>query len=182
MQNPHHVWYHDFMLATEQPDHDHEEWSAALGHTIKVLRTDAGMSRRHLATQSGISYSYLSAIENGAKVPSAKILRVLAVRLGLQPHELYAATEARLARGRGPTDSAVDAVDAIIEDQDQRFHERQTARLGLQPSSSTSDLTSLMERLSVLPAADRAALASLDEADLAVLLTVARRLTAKGSN
>jgi hypothetical protein len=38
-----------------------------------------------------------------------------------------------------------------------------------------------MERLSILPAADRAALASLDEADLAVLLSVARRLAAKSA-
>ena len=182
MQNPHHVWYHDFMLATEQPDHDHEEWSAALGHTIKVLRTDAGMSRRHLATQSGISYSYLSAIENGAKVPSAKILRVLAVRLGLQPHELYAATEARLARGRGPTDSAIDADAAVIEAQDRRFYERQVARLGLQPSSDVTGVDALMERLSGLSETDLAALASLDEADLAVVVSVARRLAFKGSN
>ena len=174
------MWYSDIMLATEPQDH--EEWAASLGHTIKVLRTDAAMSRRHLATLSGISYSYLSAIENGAKVPSAKILRVLAVRLGLQPHELYAATEARLARGRGPTDSTIDADDAVIEAQDRRFYERQAARLGLQQSSATPDVDALMERLSGLSAADLAALASLDAADLAVLLTVARRLAAKGSN
>ena len=64
------MWYSDIMLANEIPQPDHEEWAAALGHTIKVIRTDVGMSRRHLATQSGISYSYLSAIENGAKVLS----------------------------------------------------------------------------------------------------------------
>ncbi len=175
------MWYSDTMLANEIPQPDHEEWAAALGHTIKVIRTDVGMSRRHLATQSGISYSYLSAIENGAKVPSAKILRVLAIRLGLQPHELYAATEARLARGRGPTDSTIDADAAVIEAQDQRFQERQQARLGLPLSAGTPELTALMERLSGLTAPDLAALASLDAADLAVLLAVARRLAARNS-
>ena len=150
------------MLATEPDAQDHEAWAEALGHTIKVLRTDLGIGRRRLATISGISYSYLSAIENGNKVPSAKILRVIAARLELQPHELYAAAEARLARGQRPADGSPDADAAIIEAQERRFHARQSARLGLGPEPQADELRELLGRL--------------DPADVALVLETARRL------
>ena len=83
--------------------------------------------------------------------------------------------KARLARGRGPTDSTADADAAVIDAQDQRFQERQQARLGLQPSSGIPNVDALVGRLSRLSTADLTALTSLDEADLALLLSVARR-------
>jgi transcriptional regulator with XRE-family HTH domain len=150
------------MLATEPTPKNHEAWAEALGHTIKVIRTDLGFGRRRLAGLAGISYSYLSAIENGAKVPSAKILHVLAERLELQPHELYAAAEARLARGLRPSDGTVETDAAIIEAQEQRFAERQAARLGLRISPQADELHDLIDRL--------------DPKDLALVLETARRL------
>ena len=150
------------MLANEPTAEDHEAWAEALGHTIKVQRTDLGIGRRRLATISGISYSYLSAIENGNKVPSAKILHVLATRLDLQPHELYAAAEARLARGLRPADGSPDADAAIIEAQERRFHARQSARLGLESTPEVDELGQLLGRL--------------DPADVALVLETARRL------
>ena len=150
------------MLATESVPQDHEAWAEALGHTIKVVRTDLGFGRRRLAGLAGISYSYLSAIENGAKVPSAKILHVLAERLELQPHELYAAAEARLARGLRPADATVETDAAIIEAQEQRFLKRQAARLGLRISPQADELHDLIDRL--------------DPKDLALILETARRL------
>jgi transcriptional regulator with XRE-family HTH domain len=137
--------YIDFMLAVEHAPQDHEAWAEALGQTIKVLRTDLSIGRRRLATQAGISYSYLSAIENGSKVPSAKILHILANRLGLQPHELYSAAEARLARGHRPSGTAVD--DALIDAQERRFLERQAARLGLGEPAQRDELHDLIDRL-----------------------------------
>jgi transcriptional regulator with XRE-family HTH domain len=150
------------MLAIGSQQQDHEAWAEALGHTIKVIRTDLGYGRRRLAGLAGISYSYLSAIENGAKVPSAKILHVLAERLELQPHELYAAAEARLARGLRPADATVETDAAIIEAQEQRFAERQAARLGLRVSPQVDELHDLIDRL--------------DPKDLALVLETARRL------
>ncbi len=111
------------------------------------VRTDLGFGRRRLATLAGISYSYLSAIENGAKVPSAKILHVIAERLQLQPHELYAAAEARLARGQRPTDATIESDAALIEAQEQRFLKRQAARLGPDPSLKADELHQLIDRL-----------------------------------
>ena len=148
------------MLAIEPEPQDHEAWAEALGRTIKVLRTDLSIGRRRLATQSGISYSYLSAIENGAKVPSAKILHILANRLGLQPHELYSAAEARLARGHRPSETDVD--DAILEAQERRFLERQASRLGMGAPAQTDELHALIDLL--------------DPQDRALMLETARRL------
>jgi transcriptional regulator with XRE-family HTH domain len=148
------------MLAIEPEPQDHEAWANALGHTIKVLRTDLSIGRRRLATQTGISYSYLSAIENGTKVPSAKILHILANRLGLQPHELYSAAEARLARGHRPSETETD--DALIDAQERRFLERQASRLGMGATKQTDELHDLIDRL--------------DPHDRALMLETARRL------
>lgn len=68
----------------------------AVGHTIKVLRTDQRVSRRDLARQVDISYSYLTEIENGTKPGSNTILGPIAEALGIQLHELIAAAEARM--------------------------------------------------------------------------------------
>ncbi len=148
------------MLAVEPAPQDHEAWAEALGQTIKVLRTDLSIGRRRLATQAGISYSYLSAIENGSKVPSAKILHILASRLGLQPHELYSAAEARLTRGHRPSGTAVD--EALIDAQERRFLERQSARLGLGAPAQRDELHDLIDRLA--------------PRDRALILETARRL------
>jgi len=86
------------------------EFSAALGRTITVLRVDAGIDRRSLAERVGISYSYLSAIENGRKRASSPVLMTIADRLGLQLHQLLAAAEARLHRsGEAPSPTGAPA-------------------------------------------------------------------------
>ncbi|MBU2602465.1 MAG: helix-turn-helix domain-containing protein [Actinobacteria bacterium] len=69
----------------------------AVGRTIKVLRTDHGLSRKELAERVDISYSYLSEIENGNKPPSNVVLGAIAATLGMQLHELIADAERRLA-------------------------------------------------------------------------------------
>ena len=124
--------------ATAVPAIGSKEWGRALGQTIKVRRTDVGLSRQQLADASSISYSYLSAIEIGAKTPSARILQVLANRLGMEARELLAAVDARLA-GVPLTDSRVDdTVVAIVDDQEQRFRERQQERLARQATHGNS--------------------------------------------
>lgn len=133
----------------------------ALGRTIKVLRVDQGMSRTHLARASTISYSYLSAIENGAKAPSTKILRVIASRLGLAQHELVEAADTRMARQTIP--HATDEDDTLIEAQERRFQERQRARSGIGSTAAETELAELVSQM--------------DAEDVAILVTVARRLS-----
>ena len=76
----------------------------ALGHTIKVARTDLGIDRKDLAERAGISYSYLAAIENGHKQPSSQVLLALAEALGLRTHELLESAEGRRDRNLTTTE------------------------------------------------------------------------------
>jgi len=73
-------------------------FSGALGRTIKVIRTDLGVERRELAAKAGISYSYLTEIENGNKPPSSSVLAPIASALGLRMSQLIDAAEARMER------------------------------------------------------------------------------------
>ena len=68
----------------------------ALGHAVRVLRTDLGLSRLELAERAGISYSYVSAIENGTRPPSSKVQLAIAEGLGVKVHELLAAAQAKI--------------------------------------------------------------------------------------
>lgn len=72
------------------------EFAEAIGRTIKVIRTDLGIERRELAAKVGISYSYLTEIENGNKPASSTVLRPLAHALGLRLSQLTEAAEHRL--------------------------------------------------------------------------------------
>jgi transcriptional regulator with XRE-family HTH domain len=74
------------------------EFAAALGHTIKVLRTDRGIERKDLADRSGLSYSHLAAIEAGQKQPSPQALVAIADALGIKSHELLESVELRRER------------------------------------------------------------------------------------
>lgn len=50
---------------------------------VRVWREMRGMKVAHLATAAGVSRSHLSAIENGAKKGSVKVLKRLAAALGV---------------------------------------------------------------------------------------------------
>ncbi|MEZ5175423.1 MAG: helix-turn-helix domain-containing protein [Acidimicrobiia bacterium] len=151
---------------SETPAGDTHTWAMALGHTIKVRRTELGMSRKQLAEASEISYSYLSAIENGTKVPSTNTLRVIARRLGVESYVIQAEAEGRIARGLDRV-AADDSIDALVAQQERRFLERQQARVAAGGFGADS-------------AADRRKLASLitslDDDDIATLARVAEGL------
>ena|SRR5436190_19378006 len=65
----------------------------ALGRAIRAIRAELGMDRRELAELSGVSYPYLSEIENGKKRPSSRALVALAEALGMAPSELLQRAE-----------------------------------------------------------------------------------------
>lgn len=79
------------------------DFAAALGHTIKVLRTDRGIERKDLADRAGISYSHLASIEAGQKQPSPQVLTALAEALGMAGHELLESVESRRRRNLRPS-------------------------------------------------------------------------------
>lgn len=78
-------------------NYDDPRFADELGRTIRLLRIDRRIERRDLAEQVGISYSYLSAIENGSKTPSARLLYSIAQALGLRDDELLATVRERIA-------------------------------------------------------------------------------------
>lgn len=71
-------------------------FAESLGRTIKVFRTDLGIERRDLAERAGISYSYITEIENGNKPPSSSVLGPIATALGLRMSQLIEAAEGRM--------------------------------------------------------------------------------------
>jgi transcriptional regulator with XRE-family HTH domain len=76
--------------------HSSPAFAQALGRTIKVIRTDLGIDRRTLAQEAGISYSYLTEIENGNKPPSSSVLGPIASALRLRMSQLIQAAEDRV--------------------------------------------------------------------------------------
>lgn len=69
-----------------------------VGATLRLLRTDAGLSLRQLAGRIGVSSAYLSRVENGHDaVPTGERLASVARELSLPPELLTGALEPRLA-------------------------------------------------------------------------------------
>jgi len=87
-----------------------------LGRAIEVRRTLLRLKRKDLAQKSGLSYPYISEIENGAKEPSAKALRQIAEALGWSVGDLVGAGES-LSVGEmvGPADRSRQASDRVSE-------------------------------------------------------------------
>jgi transcriptional regulator with XRE-family HTH domain len=70
-----------------------EPFSEGLARAIRELRRERGIDRKTLAARAGISYTYLSEIENGLKRPSSKVLLMLSRGLGVPAHELLGRAE-----------------------------------------------------------------------------------------
>ncbi len=85
-------------MAETETGYGTTDFAAALGHTIKVLRTDRGVERKDLADRAGISYSHLASIEAGQKQPSPQVLTAIAEALGIASHELLESVEHRRRR------------------------------------------------------------------------------------
>ncbi|MDQ7841397.1 MAG: helix-turn-helix transcriptional regulator [bacterium] len=63
------------------------------GRAIRRLRRERGMTRDALATESGVSPSYLYEVERGYKRPSTDVLASVAEALGRSPSEMLAYIE-----------------------------------------------------------------------------------------
>lgn len=167
---------------------DPNAYNEALGRTIQVLRTNQGMSRRDLAERSQISYSYLSAIENGDKQPSSKILTLIAAAVGVRTHKLIAAAEERAAEGRlspnEPDLTNADELDRILDLQEERRVARYAARLQRYPQRPDSTTALAVSAYAASrPSIDRdaseelsALLPQLQPDDVSLVLEMARRL------
>lgn len=59
-------------------------WREALGRTIRLRRTELGLTLAQVSARSGVSTQFLSEIERGLKDPSSEVIEAVAVVLGLQ--------------------------------------------------------------------------------------------------
>lgn len=69
------------------------DFELALARTIKVLRAELGIERKELARLSGLSYPYISELEQGKKRPSAESLAAISRALRVRQSELLDRTE-----------------------------------------------------------------------------------------
>lgn len=148
----------------------------ALGRAIKTLRTALGIDRKTLAERAGLSYPYLSQIENGQRDPSTAKLTALAGQLGVQLHDLY-----EVAEGTPPPDPATSNSSALREVPTDQIAKtvmeklgKAARRAGSDPADS-SQSKSLIDRLERLVELGQ----GLKPADLDMLLGLAERLHAK---
>lgn len=79
---------------------------AGLGRAIMAERAARGLTRQELAEQAGLSYPYLSEIENGSKRASSRALVQIAEALGLNPSALMATAERLPPTARDPEPNA----------------------------------------------------------------------------
>lgn len=65
-----------------------------LGRAIAAARSAQGVKRRELAERAGVSYPYLSELENGTKQGSTQKIAAIADALGMTGSQLLAQAEA----------------------------------------------------------------------------------------
>jgi transcriptional regulator with XRE-family HTH domain len=78
------------------------------GRALAAARSERGLKRMQLKEKSGLSYPYISEIENGGKYPSQRAIQNLADALEMSPSELLARAEqleAAESGGRSITES-----------------------------------------------------------------------------
>ena len=125
----------------------------ALARTIKVVRAELGLERKELARLSGLSYPYISELEQGKKRPSAESLAAIARSLHLRQSELLERAEITAARAQ-----AVEKVAGRAEATGRRARRAGYGQLfRLTPASaaiSSADLEELASRAARLGADD----------------------------
>ena len=152
---------------------------AAYGAVVRQLREEHGLDRKELATAAEISYSYVSAIESGQKLPSAAVQDALAGALEVEASEL-------LARANGeiePDAPAPPRPDAAISARMVRADvaPRQIPDVGWAPSPLARMAPSTPDRETGISSAGalaelQALVPSLSPEDAAMVVSMARRL------
>jgi len=144
-------------MATQRSSSD-PAFLAAFGDSVRLRREELGMDRRELSESAKISYSYLSAIESGQKLPSGTYQEMLAEALQLEPHDLLALanSEPSPLSDRIRPSGADDSIDRFAA---------MTSR-GVSASGAIAELDALAT--------------SLSPEDLSLVLSMARRLSVAG--
>lgn len=130
----------------------------ALGAVIKAQRQLAQLSQRELASMTDVSNAYLSQIERGMHEPSVRVLRSIAMALGIPPETLLEraglidhepgtaqagspagsteAAAAAAAHGAAAVAAAIRSDPALTDEQKQALLSVYESYVGREPSSS----------------------------------------------
>ncbi len=141
---------------------------AAYGEVISDLRMHKRLDRKELAEAAGISYSYLSAIESGQKLPSASVQEMLAEALDVTPHALLAVANDVMASSSDPAEMSRQSSPSPVAGEMRANRAVSTSSslsdpdVWISPSGALAELGALLEHLS--------------PEDTAMVLAMARRL------
>jgi transcriptional regulator with XRE-family HTH domain len=135
-------------MRREETDPPRERLSEDLGRAIRVLRTLRDLTRPELAEEAGVSYSYLSEIEKGTKLPSGRVLASIADALKVSVEEL-----------NDTADDLAGSVAAMWEPSPDAAREesspypaiRRAIHTGLEGGTSTTELSMLVADTSPVP-------------------------------
>jgi transcriptional regulator with XRE-family HTH domain len=154
---------------------------AAYGEAVAELRAGKRMDRKQLAEAASISYSYLSAIESGQKIPSPKLEEAIAAALGVSPTEILALANGTIREDHGPP--TTDYGPATLQDDASRM-ESQSAAMYRMSAPASPMLRSAEPEPSMGGLSSSAALAELrvllrhmSPEDAAMVVSMARRLS-----
>lgn len=73
------------------PGRQEKSGDERLARLIRERRQARGLSRRDLADQTGLSYPYISQLETAYRLPSPKVMQLLARSLGMPASDLFQA-------------------------------------------------------------------------------------------
>lgn len=74
--------------------------SVSLGRAVAALRIERGMKRKDLVAAAGVSYPYLTEIEDGRKSPSTTVLEKIATALDMSMSQVFERAESIAADPR----------------------------------------------------------------------------------
>jgi len=154
---------------------------AAYGAVVCQAREEYGLDRKDFALEAGISYSYLSAIESGQKLPSVAVQDAVAGALGIEASEL-------LARANGEVEA--DPLPAVARpDMSVRANMVRADAAPMQASEAMWTPAAAARRAQIMPSNEsgisstgalaelQALIPSLSPEDAAMVVSMARRLS-----
>ncbi len=145
---------------------------AAYGRVVEELRVELRLDRKELAELAGISYSYLSAIESGQKMPSPSVQQRLADALGVSMQSILARANDAMMQEQHPIERI------LARDYDEFPAMTPMVRPStVAPSPSVEEWISPSGALAEL----RALLPQLSPQDAALVVSMARRLAGEVS-
>jgi transcriptional regulator with XRE-family HTH domain len=164
-----------FAMTLDTPSSD-PAFLAAYGEVVQRLRSEQGLQRKDLAFTSDISYSYLSAIESGQKIPSGTFQNNLARALGVEVSELLAMANDQMATDAQEhfslSQGAPLFADAASDDPGptgRTDHRQPQRRLSTESDRRMSQSGALAELRALLP--------NMSPEDAAMVVSMARRLS-----